>query len=327
MKNLKQIPMAMIMLGLGAASSFAEIKLNDNFSVTGFLDMSALGNVPDKADNTLTAEFDQFETDFLFKYGFFSARADINYLFAKDNEGVQFEQGFVTANVLKDVNVTVGRFLSASGFEAAEPTGLYQFSTSKLLTGIAGATYGGYENGLNVSYVNPMFGLYGAVVTNVWEAPTTNDLMYPGFEAQLALTPMEGLTAKVTWLTKLYNDTADTGHDNQNELNAWASFAKGPLTVAAEYSYLINWVAQGSGAPEQNGNGWLVMGNFKATDKIAATVRYSGIKMEDVDDVDQELTFSPSFAVSPNWLTLAEVRWDFDPTNNFSYAFESTYSF
>jgi hypothetical protein len=323
MKKLKQIPMAMIMLGLGAASSFAEIKLNDNFSLTGFLDMSALGVVPKDGDNTLTAEFDQFELDFLYKYGFFSARADINYVFAND-PNVTFEQGFVTANLLKDLNFTVGKFLSSSGFEAAEPTGLYQYSYSKLMdpTTAAGMVYGGYQNGANISYVNPMFGLYGAVVTNVWG--NSNDLMYPGFEGQLSLTPIEGLTAKVTWLTQLYNDTANTGHENQNELNAWASFAKGPLTIAGEYSYLINWV--NAGLAEQNGQGWLVMANFKATDKIAATVRYSGIKMDDIDDVDQETTFSPSFAVSPNWLTLAEVKYEY-LNDIFSYAFESTYSF
>src|SRR5688500_7955971 len=134
MKNLKNLPLALTVLGLGATASFAEIKLTDNLSMSGFLDMSAsgfAGSEDTSPDATLNATFDQLELDFMLKYGDFSARADINSL---GGGAVSLEQGFVTAALTPGLSLTMGRFLSVSGFEAAEPTGLYQYSVSKLLS-------------------------------------------------------------------------------------------------------------------------------------------------------------------------------------------------
>ncbi len=307
------------MLGLGAAASFADVKLSDNLSINGFLDMSANGMAPDTGPKTLNAEIDQFEVDFMLKYGFLTARTDINSI--GPTGAVVFEQGFVTASLTPALSMSVGKFLSSSGFEAAEPTGLYQYSQSKLLTGYAGPTYGYYENGLNIAYAAPKFALYGAVLTSVWSGSGENDLKTPGFEAQVALMPIEGVTAKATFLHEIYDDTSSANHDSQSEVNVWASYAKGPLTVAGEYSYLMNWHAK-----DETGNGWLVMGNYKITDKLAATVRYSGIKLKTPKDPDTEITFSPSYAVSPNWLVLAEIRQDLDSKTT-EYAAEDTFSF
>jgi len=105
----------------------------------------------------------------------------------------------------------------------------------------------------------------------------------------------------------------------------WASYAQGPLTVAAEFNYLESW------AGDLTGMGWLAMANYKITDKFAATIRYSSLTIDDkvsaTDDMGSEVTFSPSFAVSPNWLVLAEVRSDFGNYKAFNYAAESTFSF
>ncbi len=320
MQKIKSLPMALTMLGIGAATSFAEVKLTDNLSTSGFLDMSANGMKPDSGDATLNAEVDQYEMDFFYKFGALSARADINSI--GPNGAVVFEQGYVTATS-GALSMSVGKFLSCSGFEAAEPTGLFQYSTSKLNTGyigtpFAGPTYGGYENGLNVAYAAPKFALYGALLTSVWGTADT-DLKSPGFEAQVALMPVDGVTAKVTFLHEVIDDT--TTHDSQSEVNAWAQYAKGPLTVAAEYSMLMNWKVK-----DETGNGWLAMANYKFTDKIAATVRYSGIKLKTPKDPDTEVTFSPSYTISPNWLVLAEVRQEIDLKAT-SYAMENTFSF
>src|SRR5687768_14515974 len=114
MNSLKKLPMALTVLGLGAASSFAEIKLGDNLSVSGFLDMSANGMLDpaDDADATLNANVDQFELDLMYKYGDkVSARVDLNSI---SGGGMTFEQGFVTAT-LGSLALSTGRFLSTSG--------------------------------------------------------------------------------------------------------------------------------------------------------------------------------------------------------------------
>ncbi len=318
------LPMALTVLGLSAAASFAEVKLGENLSMSGFLDMSTYGSANDD-DATLSASFDQLEIDFMLKYGNFSGRADINALPSSTNPSVPpggsvfLEQGYVSALLVEGLSVSMGKFLSSSGFEAAEPTGLYQYSVSKLLSGYAGPTYGGYQNGLNLAYAMPKFALYGSVVTSVWGSDL--DYKTPGFEAQVAVMPVEGVTAKATFLHEIYDDTSAFHHDSQSEANVWAMYAKGAITVAAEYSHLFNW-----GATEQTGMGYLAMANFKATDKLAFTLRYSGIKLEDADDPDSEVTFSPSFAIAGNWLVLAEVRRNIDAETT-DYGAESTFSF
>jgi hypothetical protein len=288
--------------------------------------MSANGMAIKDSDATLNAELDQYEIDFMYKFGFFSARADINSLGPVG--GVTTEQAFITAALSEHLNLSMGKFLSSSGFEAAEPTGLYQFSTSKT----TGDVYGGYQNGLNIAYSTPMFGVYGAVVTDLWNGGETDLLNSPGFEAQFSLMPAEGITAKVTGLFQLYDKDA-IGDDGQDLINVWASYAKGPLTAAAEFNYLLNWNA-GVGAAAINdatGMGWLAMVNYKATEKLGVTLRYSALTIDDeagaTDDMGSEVTLSPSYAISPNWLVLAEARMDFGNYEATSYAAESTFSF
>lgn len=329
MNSLKKLPMAVTVLGLGAASTFAEIKVGDNLSISGFLDMSASGvlDTADDADATLVGSFDQFEMDFMWKFGDkVSARADINahpgtanvHLGGTTGMAVDFEQGFVTAN-LGSVALSAGRFLSSSGFEAAEPTGLYQYSYSKTLV------YGSYQNGVNLAWTSPMVGLYGAIVTDLW-SPMETDYLTPGFEGQIALTPAAGVTAKVAYLFQMYDDElpATLGDENQQLLNVWGQYVAGPITAAAEYNMLLSWNL-GAGARDESGHGWLAMANYKFTDIFAATLRYSGIVLGE-GDPDQEVTVSPSVVLSPNWLALAEYRFNIDSQIQ-QYALETTLSF
>lgn len=336
MTDMKTLPLALTVMGLGAMAAHADIKLNDNLSTTGFIDMSLNGMNPDKGKAALNASLDQYELDFLYKFGNVSARADINgtpsFTAAgapasvdtarfRTSSGVYVEQAYVTGT-LGAVAVSAGRFLSSSGWEAAEPIGMYQYSYSKNLF------YGYYQNGVNVSFNQKTFSLYGAVVSDLWNPQEFDLLKSPGFEGQVALTPVDGVTAKVTYLYQMY-DKDLTGKDDQQLLNAWASCAKGALTVAGEYNLLLDWnstsIDTAKGKLNDTGNGWLVMANYKFTPVVATTLRYSGNKFSKLD-ADTEVTLSPSFQVSPNWLLVAEGKYEIDQ-KKFDYALESTFSF
>ncbi len=129
---------------------------------------------------------------------------------------------------LGSLALSAGRFLSSSGFEAAEPTGLYQYSTSKTLV------YGGYQNGVNVAWTSPMIGIYAAVVSDLWVTAETDLMKSPGFEGQVSMTPAEGVTAKAAFLFQLYDADLPGGDENQGLLNVWGQYAKGAITAAAE---------------------------------------------------------------------------------------------
>ena len=114
--------------------------------------------------------------------------------------------------------------------------------------------YGGYQNGINIAYSTPMFGLYGAIVTDLWNTGET-DLKTPGFEGQVSIMPIPGLTAKVAYLFQLYDEDATASKDaNQQLLNAWLSYAAGPITLAGEYNLLLDWQSPVGGA--EDGSSW-----------------------------------------------------------------------
>ena len=303
---------AMLVLTLTLGSASAEIKLNDNLSVSGFLDMSTVTTMGDETETSLS--FDQFEMDLHLNYGSVTGQVDIDSTDA--DQGLKLEQGFVTYTAPKDmlpgVSITAGRFLSALGFEAAEPTGLYQYSFSE------GIPYPGYQNGVAVN-VKPMkqAGIYVAFLSSVWDVNET-DAGTPGIEAQLALTPIEQITAKVGYALDAMDDYTQT------ELNAWLSFAQGPLTLAGEIDLLGNWGADGN-----NGMHFLGMANVSLADIISApigvTLRFSGISLDD-SDTSTAFTFSPSYSATDNWLLLAEFKQRLDAEETI-IAVESLFTF
>ena len=182
---------------------------------------------------------------------------------------------------------------------------LYQDSLSE------GIPYPGGQNGIGAD-VTPtkQLGIYVALLSGVWDVNDT-DVKNPGIEAQLALTPTEQITVKVGYAKDKLEDYS------QNELNAWAQFTHGPLTLAGEADMFQNWGADG-----KNGMHFLGTANISLEDMISApvavTLRFSGISPDEDDghgptapSADEgadssssaEFTLSPSYSVTDNWLT------------------------
>ncbi len=312
MKKFALPTLLFVVLALVTGNLSAEIKLTDNLSLSGFLDMSTVTTMGDETEVGLS--FDQFELDLHLDYGSVTGRVDVDSTDAE--QGIKLEQGFVTymlpEDVISGVSITAGRFLSSFGFEAAEPTGLYQFSFSE------GIPYPGYQNGVAVN-VNPVkeIGIYVALLSGVWDVNDT-DVKSPGVEVQLSLTPTEQITAKVGYAMDKMDDYS------QSELNAWAQFAQGPLTLAGEIDLLQNWGADGN-----NGIHFLGLASVSLEDAISApvgvTVRFSGISLDDADS-STEFTFSPSYTATDNWLLLAEFKRRIDAEETIIAA-ESLFTF
>jgi len=115
--------------------SFAEIALTENLSVGGFVDMSynhtdddnnAVGANPD-SDNNNSYQVDQVEITFSLDYGVVTGQIDLQWT---PGGQTQFDQAFTTYDLANGFVVTAGFYDSMLGFEAFEPTGLYQYSTA-----------------------------------------------------------------------------------------------------------------------------------------------------------------------------------------------------
>ncbi len=281
---MKRISIPIVILSLAASPSLADVELNEQLTLSGFIDMSS---VNDNGNQSIS--MDQVEVDFIFNLDDgLSMRVDIEG--AGDNS-TKLEQAFISYDFAPGWNVVMGKYLSSSGWETAEPTGLYQYSTSSTLV------YGGYQHGLGVSYSADKFGLFGSVVSSVWDG-TDTDAEKPGFEAQVTLKPVDAVTAKVAYLSE------DKGDYTQGLFNGWASYSAGPLTLAGELNLLSNWEADDNG-----GTGLLGMVNYGLTDKIGITGRFSSLDLDSAEDTESEFTISPSYALADNWSIITEAKF------------------
>lgn len=286
----------------------AEIELGTGISITGFLDMSYSSVKPDGGSSTQSVGIDQFETDFLYAGSKgVSARVDIEYGegFEGTGDDTFVEQAYVTKAITEQFSVKVGRFLSYSGWEAEEPTGLFQYSG----TGYAKYFYGYYQNGVSASYTGSKFAVMGSAVASAFDPSDRNSIKTgpdkndkSGYEVGLALMPVEGLTAKAFYISDEDTDT--------DIVNVWASYVVSGFTFAGEY----NNADYGSAG---DGDGFLLMANY-ATGPFGITLRYHDfeIKNDAGDTVDDgsAITISPSYKVGDNWLLVGEYRIDSSDT-------------
>ena len=326
--NLCLVSLVLILSSLSI--SHAQIKLTDNLSLSGFLDMSAGTSIVEDEDIEANASFDQFELDFHFANGKVSARVDVDSTLT-DESGhlVGLEQAHVSYAFSDKLSVTAGRFLSCIGFEAAEPADMYQYSWSQ------GIPYPGYQDGVAINLtLNDQVGIYASMVESVWGNRMSSSLNLPSFEAQVALKPIDKLTAKIGFAGDVLSNGAGTEY-LQSEVNTWAQFNVAEnFFVAAEFDLLGNWDAidadTGNLRPEgDSGMHFLGMANYGLTDKVAVTARFSGYKVGD-EDLQTEVTLSPSYTFTDSWGGLVELRQtlaDADGNSRTDIAIETIYTF
>lgn len=292
-------------------SAFAEIELGEGFSVSGFADMSIWSANPDAGATVKNAAIDQFEMDFMWA-GSEGVSAQVDVEYSNDFEDVSttfVEQAFITKKFNDQFSIKMGRFLSYTGWETEEPTGLFQYSGAGNGAGYAQNFYGYYQNGISAYYDGGMFDVMGSVVTSAFN-PYDTDPDDLGFEVGVALTPIEGLTAKAFYISDEDSDT--------DIINVWASYSMNGFTLAGEY----NDADYGA----TSGDGFLVMGNY-ASGPWGITVRYVDYDIETAQDVSS-ITVSPSYKVGNNLLLVAEYRTDDDSRGDYDQiALEALFTF
>lgn len=295
----------------------AGVELGEGFSATGFVDMSLF----DTDGSPAVFGIDQVEVDFMFAgSNGISAQVDIEYgedasdLGASDDTFV--EQAFITKSFTDEFSIKAGRFLSYSGWETEEPTGLFQYSG----VGYAPYFYGYYQQGISAAYSGEKFALMGSVVTDVFgyaDGPVESDTDDLGYEIGAAIMPIEGLTAKLFYMSDEKTD--------RDVINFWASYAVNGFTFAGEYN-------DGDFGAAGEGTGYLLMANY-ATGPWGFTVRYHDWDIENALGVSTSkvtgFTLSPSYKAGDNLLLVAEFRSD-DPAGGSdvqSIALEALFTF
>ncbi len=290
---------------IGAASlvaltttASAEIKLNDNISVSGFLDMSASFNAPDPGENSNDIGFDQGEIDFALKYAPLTANIDLDYL--RSSSEFRLAQGYVTYALDESKSFTAGRFLSYMGYEGDEPTKLYQYSYAYAF----GVPYAGYNDGVkfDVTSGKASYGIAFVSANYGRDSRATDEF---GIELKTSVAISDAWTVFAGYS---FDKKQQPGVDDVSYYNLWTQYKKDSLTFAAEIGYLDDDTA--FVLPQHYF--WLVMANYAVTPKYAITGRISG-QMLDLDSSAEpsntKFTLSPSYKLHDNLLLVGEVAY------------------
>ena len=318
-----------VTLGLLTQSLYAD---EDKLSVSGFIDMSYYYESPDKGDSTSSSAVDQLELNLGYQASDgLSFSVDIE----SQNDEFTLEQAVLTYKFNDSVSVKAGRFLSYSGWETEEPTGLFQYSG----TGYAPYFYGYYQEGVSIYAAGDMFDVGLSVVNDIFALG--NDTSEPAVELAMAFHPSDSFTMKAFFMT----ESLPNSDKSIDMINVWASYVVGNWTLAAEINSAENTANYPYAPIELEGvsitnpnvgdeaNGYLLMVNY-AWDKYGVTFRHHDYDVESgagLTTVDASaFTIAGSYAVTKNLLLVSEFRWDKDEatSNDFnSFALEALVTF
>jgi hypothetical protein len=315
-----------------AASSFSmgEIVVNDFLSFEGFVDSSYSTNQSDfegvkESDNSFG--IDQVEISWMFNFDAVTAQIDLEYEHGADGDNDGVEQAFVNYALGNGDVITAGRYASMLGFEAFEPTGLYQYSTAYDFSGILGdAGLGGLLDGATVSEYSQgvkftrstdttFFGIsvqdqaFGSDADRLGGDSDADQDSSFGVEVAGSIDLGNGFTV---FAGAAFED-AEFG-DNQL-INAYVTYETGAWLFAAEINVsdyddvnLVGLVNLGN----VDGLTGLLMANYAYSDVASVTGRISSINYES-SDVELDIlkyTVAHNYSFSDNLLLVTEVSFD-----------------
>jgi hypothetical protein len=328
-KRFRIRPLAAGLLAAGLTAPMAQadgFELAPGLTMTGFLDMSYYVFDPDEGGKDESAGVDQWEIQlhYAFTDGL-SAHVDVEWHDNGSLEGeeMHLEQAYINYQVTDRFSTKAGRFLSYSGWETEDPTGLYQYSG----TGYAKYFYGAYQQGVSALYGGDVFTGAVSLVTDIGNLEgDIKDTDNMAIELMGAVS-----LGDFTWKTFYMGQESDINGDDITMINSWASYVMGGFTFAIEGNYSENNVpAVGLAGDNAEATGGLIMANYAFDNGWGITFRAhqweveteGGDTLEDVTG----FTIAPSWQIHPNLLLVAEYRYDEDDASDNeanSYALEA----
>jgi len=311
-----------------AASSFSmgEIVVNEFLSFEGFIDSSYSHTDIDQgtsgvsSDNSNEFGVDQVEISWLFNFDTVTAQLDLQYEGddeGKDQDDGQFvEQAFVNYALANGDVVTAGRYASMLGFEAFEPTGLYQYSTAYDASGLPLYAQGvKYTRESDTSF----FGV--SIQDEAFDFGGDNqNLSSSSYAIEVAYAQDLGNGVAV-FLGAAFED-ADAG--DTYIVNSYVTYETGAWLFAAEVNFgnsengafdVTN--AYDIAAADVTGNdvdvmSGLVMANYAYSDDSSVTARLSYEEVENENSVESEATkytLAHNKALADNLALIVEISY------------------
>ena len=324
-----------------AASSFSmgEIVINDFLSFEGFVDMSYVHTgteTDDQTESDNSFAIDQVEVSWLFDFDPVTAQIDVQYEGGSSESDTNIEQAFVTYHMESlggGAAITAGRYASMLGFEAFEPTGLYQYTTAYDINGAPVDSFNdlsiipGYAQGIKFTYETDttFFGLsfqdeaFGNGSGEI-RGDEENRELDSTFAVEIA--GAYYMDNGLSFFLGGAHEEGDGGFRNTWVINAYTTFETGAWIFAAE----VNFGETDSGSFEFAGDRGtlgedaieeadalqaLIMANFAYSDKASVTGRLSYIEFDSgITELGHEYlkyTLAHGYAFTDNLLLVTEI--------------------
>jgi len=297
-----------------AASSFSmgEIVVNDFLSFEGFVDSSYTHTDVD-ADSSQggdgssnTFGVDQVEISWLFNFDTVTAQIDLQYEGddegKDDDDGDLVEQAFVNFALGNGDVVTAGRYASMLGFEAFEPTGLYQYSTAYELSSLPGYAQGvKYTSESDTSF----FGI--SIQDEAFDfGPDDNNLSSSSYAIEVAYAQDLGNGIAV-FLGGAF-ESADEG--DTYIVNSYVTYETGAWLFAAEVNFGNS--ENGAFGPSDDVDvlSGLLMANYAYSDTASVTARVSFEELDVANEGEVDFmkyTLAHNKALADNLALIVEV--------------------
>ncbi|HQF39946.1 MAG TPA: outer membrane beta-barrel protein [Opitutaceae bacterium] len=286
-------------VALVSAPLFAEIALNEQLAISGYVVGSARWVDPKDGSSDSTLDLDAYKFMTVAKFEKVSITGS---LYAGPDADPYVLDAYGTYNFGDGTSTTAGKFLSYLGYEAFDPVNMLQISYSN--EGLTGFIPG-YHTGVKFDKATDQYSIGIAVVDSIYSPGNfkgdgeLDDGV--GLEAVFSYTGIENVTV----FTGLGYDTGDAAGDKHFVGDLWVQYAKDRLTVAGELAYgHIDLDAGGS----VDGFFASALVKYKFDDKWAATFRASAGEGLAKDDFVKG-TFAPSYAITENVEIVAEYSY------------------
>jgi hypothetical protein len=286
--------LAAVISATASLAAYADVRVNENFSVNGYAVGSWATTDPDGGKRSETylknghlfGNTDAVKVGLLGKSGSVSAYGSLLYLPAagSTNEAGLLD-AYATYDTGKGLKLTGGKFLSYLGYEAFDAVNMAQLTYGYTIFAVPA-----YHTGAKLDYATQEFSVGIAAVDSVFggskgffegDREFSDDL---GVEVMFSYTGIKNLT--------LFGGVASEDTHNATSklfiVDLWASYALSDrVTLGGEVDMQDNV-----------GEGWLAFLGYKFNDRFSSAFRLSGFHA-DAGGKDTKWTVAPTFALSP----------------------------
>ncbi len=302
--------------------AFAEVKLNDNFSVSGYAVGSYQYSKMSGGGSSDRLDLDAVKTAFIGNFKPVTGVISLYYPYTDSggDKTVTVLDAYATIDVGSGYSVTAGKFLSYLGYEAFDPINMTQITYGAPTSGPFFAIPA-YHSGVRLDYGSAANSFGVALLDSVYNGPNIfkgdGELKRnAGMEAFYKYTGTENLTL---WAGMAYDTKGNLQPHSVLTLDFWAEYkVSANVTTALEYSTYNG----GTGAKSSS---WLAYLGYTFSEKTSCAFRVSGTDLDKtvpavIGSDYMQYTISPTYKVNDHFSVRAEYSYyDYDKGGNTSF--------